>query len=468
MKKILSLVLATALLLTLAACGGSGSGDNGGKNYTGLQVGWGQVNITPDYMVGLTGYGNVDERMTSDYIDYLYATCIAISEGGQTVLIYTVDNINFALGITQETRALVHNATGIPEDNMFFGATHTHSGPTTESGADWSKNYRVLLKNACVEAAETALADLAPATMLTASKELEKMTFVRHYIHDDGQYSGSNYNEHLSNDSIVAHTTEADNEMRLVKFDRTEKQDILLVNWQAHVDHAAENGMKNMSSDYPGAMRDYILEETDILAAFIPGASGNLGARTKIPGEAEKLSMRKYGEKLAQEAISMLDSLTPIDSTGISTQRKMVTVQIDHTWDHMIAQARQIKSIWDKQSRDKATEAGREYGFSSAYHANAIISRVSMPNSEEMELKVCRIGNLGLVNGTYEMFSENGEWIKENSPFDVTLILEGNSTYQASEAAHDYRCYEADTGRTVKGTAEQLAKEFVDMLTAIK
>ena len=82
MKKILSLVLATALLLTLAACGGSGSGDNGGKNYTGLQVGWGQVNITPDYMVGLTGYGNVDERMTSDYIDYLYATCIAISEGG--------------------------------------------------------------------------------------------------------------------------------------------------------------------------------------------------------------------------------------------------------------------------------------------------------------------------------------------------------------------------------------------------
>ena len=205
-----------------------------------------------------------------------------------------------------------------------------------------------------------------------------------------------------------------------------------------------------------------------MLVAYFTGASGNLSPRSYIPGEAEKLSMRKYGEKLGKEAISILDSMTPITGAGIATQRKMVTVQIDHTWDHMIAQAREIRSIWDKQSRDKATEAGRAYNFSSAYHANAIISRVSMPASEQMELKVCRIGNLGIINGTYEMFSENGEFIKDNSPYEATFIIEGNSTYQASEAAHDYRCYEADTGRTVKGTAEQLAKEFVDMLTAIK
>ncbi|MBR5869373.1 MAG: hypothetical protein IKZ21_07985, partial [Clostridia bacterium] len=73
MKKILSLVLATLLLLTLAACGGSGAGSDN-KPASGLTVGFGRVNITPEYPAPLNGYGDEKNRLSTGYIDYLYAT----------------------------------------------------------------------------------------------------------------------------------------------------------------------------------------------------------------------------------------------------------------------------------------------------------------------------------------------------------------------------------------------------------
>ena len=97
-----------------------------------------------------------------------------------------------------------------------------------------------------------------------------------------------------------------------------------------------------------------------------------------------------------------------------------------------------------------------------------IVSRATMPATSTMELNTFCIGDIGFVNGSYEMFCDSGKFIKENSPFATTFIMEGNYIYLATEAAYDYRSYEADTSHYVKGTAEKLAQEFVDMLKALK
>ena len=83
-------------------------------------------------------------------------------------------------------------------------------------------------------------------------------------------------------------------------------------------------------------------------------------------------------------------------------------------------------------------------------------------------LNVFSVGEIGFVNGSYEMFSEAGMYIKEYSPFDTTVIMEGCSSYIPSAEAYDYRSYEADTGCYAKGTSEKLAEKFVEMLTALK
>ena len=82
--------------------------------------------------------------------------------------------------------------------------------------------------------------------------------------------------------------------------------------------------------------------------------------------------------------------------------------------------------------------------------------------------KEFRIGDLGFISESYEMFSDAGIYIRANSPFETTFIISGNNGYIASAEAFDYRSYEADTGTYEKGTAEKLAERYVEMLKSVK
>ena len=118
----------------------------------------------------------------------------------------------------------------------------------------------------------------------------------------------------------------------------------------------------------------------------------------------------------------------------------------------------------------KATgdEAGKKYGFSSVYQARAIRSRYNMGASRTLELNAFRVGGLGFVTGTYELFSESGLQIKGRSPYAYTMVLTGNSSYIPSDRAFANRCYESDTGFYAQGTAEKLVDKFVEMLEKIR
>ena len=76
-------------------------------------------------------------------------------------------------------------------------------------------------------------------------------------------------------------------------------------------------------------------------------------------------------------------------------------------------------------------------------------------------------GDVGFAWAPYEMFDTNGSFIKENSPFPVTFVAEcanGGNGYFPSSLAWDNAGYEVDTCKYVKGTAEELADNYVAML----
>ena len=95
MKKILSLTLAILMLLSLCACGGSEAGGEEAPD-TSLEVGFGKVNITPSYSVGLGGNGTDKNRRSTGLISYLFATCVAVKYGEDTILMFTVDTLSIS------------------------------------------------------------------------------------------------------------------------------------------------------------------------------------------------------------------------------------------------------------------------------------------------------------------------------------------------------------------------------------
>ena len=144
MKKAISIILILTIVLGLCACGDSGSGDNAGS--VGLEAGFGRENITPDWPVGMAGYSDSETRKTKNVLDYIYLTCVAFREGETTILVYTADMCALSQDNQKKLREHVAQFTGIPNENIFMGATHTHSSCSPNVDDKWDK----LLKDAFI------------------------------------------------------------------------------------------------------------------------------------------------------------------------------------------------------------------------------------------------------------------------------------------------------------------------------
>jgi hypothetical protein len=471
MKKLISLFLVLTLVLSLCACGSSSEGGNettGTVTPQGMQVGYGRANVTPDFSVGLGGYSDAETRRSEGFLDYLYVTCLAVTEGDETLLIFNLDNCACSASVLKKIRETVSPVTGIPEDHILSYATHTHSAPSITHNDNEAAKYKDMFYAGAADAAKAALEDRAPVTIHTGTAELPLKNAVRHYLMADGTYSGSNFGNTAQ--EYVAHATEGDSRLVLVKFDRIDetKKDIVIANWQAHADHAKANGFTLMSADHPGAMRTKFESETGMLFTYITGAGGNQNPDSKIESEKHHLGMKEYGEMLADEAIKLLPTMKEVGNTGLELTTVFFDAEIDHSWDHMLAQANEVYDLWKSAGKTAGDALGKNYGFTSSYQARAIRSRANKGPSETFELHAFRIGDVGFISSHCEMFSTCGLYVREHSPFETTFICTGNSGYIPDEASYDYRSYESDTGMYAKGTCEKMAEEFVKMLNTIK
>ena len=83
-----------------------------------LLVGYGRVNVTPDYPVAMAG--GAAKRVSEGALDPIYITCIALRQGEETILFATMDFVGtyeeFAVPIT----AAMSKAIGLPENRIIL------------------------------------------------------------------------------------------------------------------------------------------------------------------------------------------------------------------------------------------------------------------------------------------------------------------------------------------------------------
>ena len=347
-------------------------------------------------------------------------------------MVYTSDQTIAWKTITSALREKVKAAFGIPEENVVICNTHTHSAPDVSVSKDYNDWYVQRL----FEAAEAAMADRKPGTMeIGRTDRLDNFHFVRHYFLDE-------------NGKSCGHKAEPDHQMQVVKITREGGSPILLMNWQSHPCWGMGINRKGISADYIGAIRRYVEKKTDMLFAFYQGAAGNIASKSRIKSENITYDMELYGGLLAERALAALENTTPVSGGSVRGIQETVTLTVDHTDDHRIADAQIITKYWAETNDRKGSDAmGKPYDIHSPYHAGAILKRYNMPATKEMTIGAIAVGELAFPWSPYEMFCENGMYIKENSPFPGTFVLTVSNerhSYLASEKAYDYGCYEYD------------------------
>jgi len=431
-----------------------------------LTVGYAKVEITPKEPVYLTGYGNDPLRVSDNVLDALFATCLAFTdESGSTALVYALDLLYAAQWMRQEVSA----ALDIPVECVQMSGSHTHAGP-----AMWFDEPEVLnrdylmgtLREGLIEAGKLALANRKPAKMYITDTRTVGLNYVRHYLMEDGAYSGPNFGSWKQR--IVGHESDADNQLQLVKFVCDGGKDIILANFGVHQTSSGGMNKHNISADSAGAMRAKMERDLDCRFVFFTGACGNVNPVSNIKTERSLEDHVDHGRALADYAIRANESYQQVETGPVKVKSLPLDVDVNHSLDHLEDIARSIVNVW-KETGDRA-ECNRicaQYNLNSVYHAESVLDKLVLGKSLDIELNVVSVGDVAFVMMPYEVFDTNAMFIKAHSPYKMSIIATcANEVRSYIPSAIGFRNggYSVDRCRFVPGTGEHLADEFVAMM----
>ena len=455
MKKIICLMLALLMLVSLVACGGTnpstditGDAQESGaptetKTYDGeFKVGFSRKVITPtEAQMKSAGYTRVDSDIT--------ATCVAFSDGKTTSLIYTIDTQNISQKYSDTVKTRINSVTKVPKENIFISAIHTHSSLTPDSNAAWATS--VFLPR-MADAAKEAIADLTDATAYLGNGKSTGMAWVRRYVNPDGTMVSTN-----PQSNSVKSVSDADDTVLALRFVREGKKDVIIANWQAHPAHAKDMMPTSISADLVHYVRSGVeASDDDALVAYFSGESGNLNLNPP------NRSMRKYrdfievGKALANVFIDItkIDKMEKLEVGNVKTTAEKYDTPMKQDDAATVAAAQKKMDAGKGTSGDRYTVARNK--------AESII----------MNLGCVSFGDIAFIAVPYEMFDNNGVQIREQSPFKTTFIMtnaDGDHAYMASrEAWEEYGGYETEATLFGSGTAELLVEEYVRILKSHK
>ncbi len=496
MKKIIAMLLVLVMALSLCACdkqdtptptGGDSTADatNGDSGNAGTGVfmaGFGKADITPEeFGVPLQGYSNGQFRKSNGLYSYIYSIALAVRDAeGNTAIILSVDNAAVGETYCQQIAEKIEKESGVPASNVLLTAIHQHSTPAYDASySEEAKRYSVLFVNRIVESALDALDDLAPAEMYTATAETEGISFVKHYLCNDGSYAGDNYGTIAS--GIKDYESIADNDLQMVKIVREgqktvkgkDAKDILFCNFQGHPHSGTSSGDLNISADVPGIFREEVEAATDYQVMYVSGAQGNLNMNTSIEADRKFSNYKERGQALAKYAINMKDEdFTKVETGKVGVSNVVFEGKTDHTMDHLVQEATAIDEVWTKTANhSQAMAKGTSGEIHSVYHATAIIAKAKEGPTKTMPVIAISFGDVAICGGQYEMFDTNGMEIKEGSPFAMTFVANmanGTQGYIPSAMSYKNGCYSADITRYAPGSGEELRDTFLTMLKDLR
>lgn len=440
-------------------------------NYDEFKVGYARMNISPQDPVPLSGFGSSDTRISERIMDDLYASCLAFTDAqGNTALVFSMDHQRPQEEVIREIRNAVNEATGIAEDKILVCSTHTHSAPDLYRKENpLIMKYRKYMQEQCAEAARRALEDRKPAQFATGSYDTQRLNFVKHYKQANGNYVGDNFGNQKAS-PIVDHASKAYTKLHVIKIQREGCKDLIIGNFRSHPTMTGGVRNKEVSSDFVGPYRQSMELQCNCDFVFFQGACGNINPRSRIAEENLTRDYRAYGCLLAEATIKALKKTTPVQAGKLQCRQINFQGRIDHSRDHQIKEAEEVKAYWFKSNYDRpdAMKLCEKYDFSSVYHAMAVVGKYRMAETENMELDVLTIGDsMAFVTAPGELWDSVSKVMEERSPFPMSMTLgyaNGDKKYFPHGVGYTYRSYETDYAQLEMGTSDKIIDLWIETL----
>ncbi len=445
MKKIVATLIALALCLPLWACSSSlevteteeeqetvtqvtetkekiEMPEGEVKLPEGFSVGYSRFDMTPDVPMP-TFDGAVAKSVHSP----VQMTCTAMSDGEEIFLLFSLDMRGMRKEMVQYAVKMINQTLNmdIPAEHVFMNSTHTHSSPDPDATADgdYIRFQKEFYRLAPI-AVKTALLDLTPTKAFVGTATMEEgITFVRRRIMENGRVQ---INKSASS-GAVAYEHEPDLELRIIRFDREDKKDVLLINYQTHHWGAPQG---TLSADWIDPFRATVEKELDMHFAYVQGAGGNqnfIGA---------------FGDQKFNSFDDTIPSFMTAVNSALAQESEAALGKL--TFSNTACEYDTINATKDGPSGSK----------------------------RKMNLWAVGFGDIGIAAAPYEMFSLNGMEIRQGSPYKMTFVsayTNERNGYVPSEISYRYGGYEVDDGTAcAPGVGELFANELIRLLGECK
>ncbi|MBR2616060.1 MAG: hypothetical protein IKC69_05225 [Clostridia bacterium] len=442
-----------------------------------LKVGFSRVDITPPLGSPMAGY--FQYREAEGILDPIQLNAVCITDGETTCFVVTADILMTNEVFSTDVRARISERVGVPAENVFLQGLHQHTsvylGATKkvkgQNNSFYDATYQDVLCRKYEDVCVMALSDAAPCSRVSiaSAQTAEPISFIRRYRMKDGTIKT---NPGCLNPDVVAPVGEADNTVRLVKFEREGAKTVALVNFSTHPDVI---GGKKFSADWPGWVRRLTEEDLEnVHCILVNGAQGDTNhinvnrepiAKKGDPDAAEKryAYSRFMGRTITDTVLKIWDQTETVDTDTITAGVEMVYIPTNTKYMERVEEFREKKKLMDAGEIKLTLDEKGE------------VNRVASLREESLFRKVpasmVAFGKVALIGFGGEPFTEYATRARAAAPELFVICgccVNGGQGYLPTKSAFEEGGYEARSSRFTPCVAEKLPEAVAHLLASHK
>ncbi len=273
------------------------------------KIGIASIDITPQYPVWMTGYGNRDHRSEGVY-QSLNAGAISIAGDTDEVLILTADLIGYNLAYAAAAKNRIAESTGLLLRQVVLTATHTHCAPFFYSMAmpgEVEKGYAEFLLNQLVHVAVTAKSQQADGAVAFSRGRSEFGVSRRLPDGEGGVRFAPNPDGPMDRDLDTLWFSNAGGE--------------LIGSLTIFGCHPTSRGGYMLGGDYPGFLCRALSEQTQAPSFFATGCAGNI--RPWFKGENNGFNtpsleeLESASRQIVEVVVQSRQEAIPVNTEGL-------------------------------------------------------------------------------------------------------------------------------------------------------
>ena len=289
-------------------------------------------------------------------------------------------------------------------------------------------------------------------------------------------------NPGVNNPDIVKSIGLLDERVNVVRFNREDGSNIVIVNFGNHPDTIGGN---KVSGDWPGFTRRIFEKAIDNTKCVVfNGAQGDINHVNVKPKGGDLNDMindfddvtrgyghaRHIGNVMAASVMAVYDKVYYVDVDKVKYLQEYINIPTNMPKPEEMEEARYIKKMHD-EGRDAELPYKGMWLTTMVAGATRKIELENGPEFKLLLLSAISIGNIAMIGIPGEPFTGTGIGLKESKDFDMIMpccLTNGSMGYFPMKDSYEEGGYEAQTSRFKAGVAELIIEEGKKILSKLK